>query len=80
MIPEAKVMGVSVAKSSSDEQIGLLVGMVEELRQEVRSLQYTVKAMQSAPQGQNLPGPTKNPKGGRRGSVAPSRAINRESR
>lgn len=80
MFPEAKVMGVSVAKSSSDEQIGLLVGMVEELRQEVRSLQSTVKAMQSAPKGPTLPGPSENPEGGRRGSVAPSRAINREFR
>lgn len=46
--PESKVMGVSVVKSNSEEQMGMLIGMVEELRQEVRGLQSTVASMQLA--------------------------------
>lgn len=46
--PESRVRGVSVVKSSSDEQMGMLLGVVEELRQEVCSLQSSVKSLQLA--------------------------------
>lgn len=77
MTSEAKVMGVSAVKSSTDEQMGVLLGMVEELRQEVRGLQSTVKSMQSAPKGLDYSRSTENPGGDCRGRVAPSGATSR---
>lgn len=76
--PEARVRGVAaVTRAGSEEQMGVLLGVVEELRQEVRSLQSTVKTMQSAQKGQNPPNPTENPDGDRRGNVAPRAVTSR---
>ena len=64
--PEAKVMGVSHVKSSSEEQMGILLGVVEGLRQEVVSLQTAVNNMQLTPKAPN-PGPYPEPPVGARG-------------
>lgn len=73
--PEAKVMGVSVGKSSSEEQMGVLLGVVEGLRQDVASLQTTVKNMQLAPRAPKPFQPTEHPGGERGRSVPPSGAT-----
>lgn len=52
--------------------MGVLLGVVAELRQEVRSLQSTVKNMQLTPTGQNPSKPTENLDGDCKGSGAPS--------
>lgn len=46
---DAKVRGISEQKSKGDEQIETLLGVVEGLRQEVKSLQATVQVLKSNP-------------------------------
>ena len=52
---EAKVRGVSEQKSKSDEQMETLLGIVEGLRQEVKSLKTTVQTFQANPSGSAKP-------------------------
>ena len=74
--PEAKVMGVSNVKSSSEEQMGILLGVVEGLRQDVACLQSAVKNMQLTPKAPH-PVQSTDPSGGARGrtSAPPSGAV-----
>lgn len=48
---DAKVRGVSEQKTKGDEQIETLLGVVEGLRQEVKSLQSVVQTLKSNPVG-----------------------------
>ncbi|XP_041964789.1 uncharacterized protein LOC121723285 [Alosa sapidissima] len=49
LMPDSKVRGVVVEhKPKSDEQMQMMLGMVEELRQEVKSLRVTVSNMQQS--------------------------------
>lgn len=53
LVPEAKVRGVVENKHKSDEQMEVLLGVVEELRQEVKSLRTTVSNIQANMKRQN---------------------------
>ncbi|XDV37980.1 hypothetical protein PO909_007483 [Leuciscus waleckii] len=48
LMPDAKVRGVVENKSKSDEQMQMMLGIVEELRQEVKSLRTTVSNIQQS--------------------------------
>lgn len=56
LMPDAKVRGVVENKSKNDEQMQMMLGMVEELRQEVKSLRTTVSNIQ-----QSMVNPTTSP-------------------
>ena len=73
LAPESRVMGVSVTKSSSEVQMEMVLGMMEELRQEVRCLQSTVKSLQLTP-APIVPPKLENPRNNQGGQ---SRGLNR---
>lgn len=66
LMPDAKVRGVIEHKSKSDEQMQMLLGVVEELRQEVKSLRTTVTNIQ---QSMKNPAPVKHDVGSSRGDL-----------